>query len=128
MKRYFSHLFIKKLSFNALRTFWNQMMWNQSPIYPALQPHSLKEILGAGKKRRVMMLEMGFSPVLFILLYCVCCAWLLFLRDLDSSEGRCRGGKMGADRRWRGIVAGRPGRRGNCSRYVMYERSIYFQF
>lgn len=119
----------KKIKFQCLKNFLEpNYVEPKSPIYPALQPHSLKEILGTGKKTCVVMLEMGFFPVLFILLYCVCCAWLLFLRDLDSSEGRCRGGKMGADRRWRGIVAGRPGRRGNCSRYVMYERSIYFQF
>lgn len=119
----------RKIKFHSLKNFLEPNdVEPKSPIYPILQPHSLKQISGTGKKRCVMMLEMGFFIVLFILLCCVCCAWLLFLRDLFSSEGRCRGVKMGADRRWRGTVARKTGRRGNSSQYVVYKRSIYFQF
>lgn len=45
MKRYFSHLFIKKISFNALKNFLEPNdVEPKSPIYPALQPHSLEQV------------------------------------------------------------------------------------
>lgn len=71
MKHYFSQPVHRKINFQFLKNFLEPNdVEPKSPIYPALQPHSLKEISGTGKKRCVMMLEMGFFIVLSILLYC----------------------------------------------------------
>lgn len=51
----------RKIKFQSLKNFLEANdVEPKSPIYPALQPHSLKEISGTGKKRRVMMLEWAF--------------------------------------------------------------------